>query len=77
MWEAINYVSSGFTLVAFIVAVGAWVYTSKIRERERLLKTAPENERTLLVQNASEYVALKYQKWLKKNGVTQSMNRKK
>lgn len=50
MWTAIKYVGSAVTLVAFIAAVAAWLYRSRLLSRERLLRTAPEQERAALVE---------------------------
>lgn len=55
MWEAIAYVSSGFTLAAFIVAVIAWIGRTKIKERENLIGLAGVDDRKELVQSALEY----------------------
>jgi hypothetical protein len=55
MWETIQYVSSGFTLAAFIAAVVAWVIKSRSEQRERLIATAPEEERGKLVSDALEF----------------------
>lgn len=55
MWEAIGFVSSGVTLVAFLAAVVAWSYKSKADERERLIRTAKPEQRADLVRNALEF----------------------
>jgi hypothetical protein len=55
MWEAIGYVSSGLTLVAFLAAVLASSYKSKVEERERLIRTASPEKRADLVQAALEF----------------------
>jgi len=55
MWQAIQYVSSGFTLAAFVVAVIAWVSKSKSEERAKLIDLAKEDERAKLVQDALEF----------------------
>ncbi|HKS27318.1 MAG TPA: hypothetical protein VJS44_05835 [Pyrinomonadaceae bacterium] len=52
MWRAITYVSSGFALVAFIVAVAASVYKIMILKDERLIKQAPEGKRAALIERA-------------------------
>jgi hypothetical protein len=54
-WDAIKYVGSGLTLVAFIVAVIAWVLKSKSEERAKLIDLAKEDERADLVRNALEF----------------------
>lgn len=55
MWEAIQYVTTSLTLVAFLVTVIAWAYKSKSEERERLIKTAAEDKRSDLVRSALEF----------------------
>src|SRR5918911_1154592 len=57
-WEAIKYVSSGITLVAFIIAIAAWIYRTKILERERTIRLAPENERRVLVERTLEFFSI-------------------
>lgn len=54
-WKAIAYVGSGLTLAAFIVAVAAWVYRTKVLERERTIRLAPDNERTQLIERTLEF----------------------
>src|SRR6266496_5531143 len=55
MWQAIQYVGSGFTLAAFVVAVIAWVVKSRSEARERLIGSARETERAELVRDALEF----------------------
>lgn len=55
LWEKIQYVTTGLTLIAFLVSVIAWTYKSKSEERERLIKTAPDDKRGDLVQSALEF----------------------
>jgi hypothetical protein len=55
MWDAITYVTTGITLIAFLAAIAAWIYKSKLDERERLIQTAPESDRGPLVRNALEF----------------------
>jgi len=57
-WDAIQYVSSGITLVAFIAAIAAWIYRYRILQNERLIRTAPENERSALVERALEIFSI-------------------
>lgn len=45
LWESIKYVSSGISLIAFIVAAIAWTYRNKINEREQILRSLPEKDR--------------------------------
>jgi hypothetical protein len=55
VWEAIAYVSSGVSLVAFLAAVAAWTFKTKSEERERLIRTASETDRAALVSDALEF----------------------
>lgn len=55
MWEAIAQVSSGLTLAAFIAAVVASMYKSKIDERERLIRAAKLDQRADLVRDVLEF----------------------
>lgn len=55
MWNAIGWVTSAFTLVAFMVAVAAWVYRQKILQKENLIRSAAEGERADLVASALEF----------------------
>jgi hypothetical protein len=54
VWDAIALVSSGITLVAFMVAAGAWVYKAKIDRTERLIQSALLKQRGPLVDRALE-----------------------
>ena len=49
-WNAIRYVSSGFTLLAFIAAIVLAIYRHSLKSRERLIELAPAEERARLVQ---------------------------
>lgn len=53
--SALPYVSSGLTLAAFVVGVVAWIYKSKIEEREKLIRSAKQDDRAKLVQDALEF----------------------
>ncbi|WP_295388976.1 hypothetical protein [uncultured Thiodictyon sp.] len=55
MWEAIQYVTTGLTFVAFLVTVIAWAYKSKSEERERLIQAASEDKRADLVRSTLEF----------------------
>lgn len=48
-FEAIQYVGTPIALVAFIVAVGAYVYRSRLVERRKLIEAAPESDRGRLL----------------------------
>jgi Flp pilus assembly protein TadB len=55
MWEAIAYVSSGFTLAAFATAAIAWVVKTKSEEKERLISAAEDETKARLVESALEF----------------------
>ena len=55
MWEAIAYVSSGFTLTAFITAAAAWILKTKSEEKGRLISLADTVTKARLVQDALEF----------------------
>lgn len=42
-------------MVAFVVAVSAWLYREKLLQSERLIRTAPEDSRANLVERALEF----------------------
>lgn len=51
-FEAIQYVGTPLTLVAFVVAVLAWVYRSRLAERRKLIETAPAEDRAAMMEAA-------------------------
>src|SRR6266849_2199373 len=53
-WHAIQYVSSGFTLCAFIVAVIAGVLKRQIENRLKSIRSATEKDRVDLVRDTLE-----------------------
>ncbi len=55
MWEAIAYVSSGFTLAAFVTAVAAWILKGKSEEKGKLISLAENETKAKLVQDALEF----------------------
>jgi hypothetical protein len=65
MWQAIGLVSSGITLVAFIVAAAAWVFRQHAVREERLIRTAAEADRAKLVTAALEFFNVDTQKLTK------------
>lgn len=58
MWNAISYVSSAVTLLAFIAAVIAAVLRTKILQKERLIKNVPEKDRAQLVERTLEFFSI-------------------
>ncbi|WP_197342629.1 hypothetical protein [Ralstonia solanacearum] len=55
MWEAIQHVTTGLTLVALLVTVIAWVYKSKVEQGERLIRAVSEAKRADLVRLTLEF----------------------
>jgi hypothetical protein len=53
-WEAIKYVTSGFTLVAFLALVALYVYHHYVRTPERLIRLVDPGERYPLVKKQLE-----------------------
>lgn len=53
-FEAVQFVTTGVTLVAFCVAVLGAIARAALRRKERLIKTASEQERPPLVEIALE-----------------------
>lgn len=54
MWESIRYITSGLTLVAFIVAVTSIVIKEALKNKKNLIETAPPEDRAPLVEKALE-----------------------
>jgi hypothetical protein len=55
MWNAIQYVTGGLTLVAFIVGVAAWYYRSQIEAKGRLVEAAREKDRPEVARDVLEF----------------------
>jgi hypothetical protein len=55
LWTAATQVKTGVTLVAFGVAVAAWLYRSSLSRQEHLIRSAAEGDRARLVENALEF----------------------
>ena len=49
-FEAIRFVGTPIALIAFIVAVGAYVYRSSLLSRRKLLEAAPPDDRARLLE---------------------------
>ena len=58
MFTAIQYVTSGLTLIAFVVAVAAYMYRAKLRSMENRIKSAPESNRAALVDKTLEFFSV-------------------
>lgn len=55
MWQAIQYVTGGFTLSAFIAALIAWAYINNIREKRKRIDSASDRDRAELVSETLEF----------------------
>jgi hypothetical protein len=55
MWQVIEYVTSGFTLCAFIVAVIASIVKARLSSERDRIKLAPEEDRAKLVARTLEF----------------------
>jgi hypothetical protein len=55
MWQAIQYVGSGLSLVAFVVAAITYAYLGRLRERAKIISSAPERERLDAIAATGEW----------------------
>ena len=55
MWTAITYVSTGVTLVAFVVAVVAAIIRRQGLKQKELIETAAEEDRAALIDKTLEF----------------------
>lgn len=55
MWYALVYVSSGFTLIAFLALVARHIFTTKTKERLNLIRVVDRQQRAALVRDALEF----------------------
>jgi len=58
MWDAIKYVSSAFTLVAFVAAAVVWALRTWLLSGERLIRAADSPEKARLIENMLEVLRL-------------------
>ena len=58
MWEAIKYVSSGVTLLAFLAAAATWIYRTWLLREARLLKGADTKQKVDLAGKMLEFFAV-------------------
>jgi hypothetical protein len=58
MWQAIQYVGSGLSLIAFIVAAITYAYRAKLQQRARIILGAPEKERIEAIAATAELFKL-------------------
>lgn len=58
MWEAIKYVSSGLTLVAFVIAAAVSLYRKQILAKAKLINLAREEDRAPLISKSLEFLEI-------------------
>jgi hypothetical protein len=56
MFEAIQYIGTGLTLIAFVVAVAAFAYQHSLSSKERQLRSIPAKDRLAAAQTAADYI---------------------
>src|SRR5215470_9096716 len=55
MWQALQYVGTGLSLVAFAVAALLLAYRARLTNRAEIIKTAPEEERLDAIATTAEF----------------------
>src|SRR5262249_11037012 len=55
MWGALQYVGTGLSLVAFIVAAILLAYRARLTNRAEIIKSAPEKERLEAIATTAEF----------------------
>jgi hypothetical protein len=55
VWDAIQYVGTGLSLVAFIVAAILLAYRARLKHRAEIIKSAPEKERVEAIAATAEF----------------------
>src|SRR5260370_6666958 len=55
MWQALQYVGTGFSLVAFAVAALLLAYRARLTNRAEIIKSAPEKERLDAIATTAEF----------------------
>ncbi|MER9495678.1 hypothetical protein [Mesorhizobium sp. M0006] len=58
LFDAIKYVGSGLTLIAFIVAALTYAYQQKLKSREKKLLAVPAKDRLAAASDAAEYIRI-------------------
>ena len=73
MWEALKYVSSGFTLCAFIVATVVFYLNHRIKEERKRIEAAPAEDRASLVAKTLEVFHVEY-RWIEPSAAVRYRN---
>src|SRR5215470_2242830 len=55
MWQALQYVGTGLSLVAFAVAALLLAYRARLTNRAEIIKSAPEKERLEAIATTAEF----------------------
>jgi len=55
VWSVVPQITSGIALLAFGLAIAAWVYRTRLIQRERIIRSAAETDRGRLVESALEF----------------------
>jgi hypothetical protein len=55
IWSVIPKITSGVALLAFVVAIAAWMYRTRLVQRGSLIRSATETDRARLVESALEF----------------------
>jgi hypothetical protein len=55
VWNVIQYVGTGLSLAAFVVAAILLAYRSRLKQRAEIIKSAPENERLEAIAATAEF----------------------
>ncbi|HEV3374274.1 MAG TPA: DUF6719 family protein [Candidatus Acidoferrum sp.] len=55
MWNAVQYVGTGLSLIAFVVAAIVFAYRAHLKRRVEIIKSAPEKERLDAIAATAEF----------------------
>jgi hypothetical protein len=55
IWGALQYVGTGLSLVAFVVAAILFAYRARLKNRAEIIKSAPEKERLEAITATAEF----------------------
>jgi hypothetical protein len=55
VWNAIQYVGSGLSLIAFVAAAVVFGYRARLKQRAEIIKSAPEKERLEAIAAIAEF----------------------
>jgi hypothetical protein len=57
-WSVVQYVGSGLSLVAFVVAAALFAYRAKLNQRADIIKNAPPKDRLKVVEATADLIKL-------------------